>query len=52
MIASTALAHNTFITREEKIGHDILMSLAFTDTLTGFKNRRSFDERIAAINEG
>jgi len=52
MIATVAaLAHNTFITREEKIGHDILMSLAFTDTLTGFKNRRSFDERIAAINE-
>ena len=52
IITTTAsLAHHIFLTHEEKISHDILMSLAFTDTLTGFKNRRSFDERIAAINE-
>lgn len=52
MVTTTAaLAQHIFLTREEKIGHDILMSLAFTDTLTGFNNRRSFDERMAAINE-
>lgn len=46
-----ALAQHIFVTREEKISHDILMSLAFTDTLTGFMNRRSFDERMEAINK-
>lgn len=46
-----ALAQHIFMSREEKISHDILMSLAFTDTLTGFKNRRAFDERVAAINK-
>lgn len=52
IITTTAsLAHHIFLSHEEKISHDILMSLAFTDTLTGFKNRRSFDERITAINE-
>jgi len=52
IIATTAsLAQYIFLTQEEKISHDILMSLAFTDTLTGFKNRRSFDEKVAEINE-
>jgi len=49
--AVAALARHIFVTREEKISHDILMSLAFTDTLTGLKNRRSFDERMEALNK-
>lgn len=48
---SASMAHHIFVTHEEKVSHDILLSLAFTDTLTGFKNRRSFDDRMADINE-
>lgn len=52
MITIASLAQHVFVTRDEQISHEILLSLAFTDTLTGLRNRTSFDERVASINSG
>lgn len=50
VITIASLAQHMFMTRDEQISHDILLSLAFKDTLTGFGNRTSFDERVISIN--
>jgi len=44
------LGENLFLIRDMNIKNRLLLSLAYTDTLTRLKNRTSFDEMMNAIN--
>lgn len=50
LIAVASLAHHILAKREKELSHEILLSLAYTDTLTGFKNRTSFEQTMAYFN--
>jgi len=51
IITMISLAQNIIDTKHKQISHDILLSLAFTDILTGFKNRTAFEGRMAELNK-
>lgn len=51
IITMISLAQNIIDVKHKQISHDILLSLAFTDILTGFKNRTAFEGRMAELNK-